>query len=196
MLGPGHCLWTAPHTKTLLRQHCSAVASAYLIIKLVHGHWGHGVAVGLCPIPMAVRRVNPVAGFRVELRAVLGAAVLTGGHHIHRRGPWRDPSRVRWWVRWWLTVYSPFFQLKKRVKTVTFTCCLAHALDLILPPVHLSFTVKNNNGMKLLQFGGLNMYLAATFCQRMVHPGSWCGWSVQRAQVLEFPGHLAEWGAE
>lgn len=85
------------------------VASAYLIIKLVHGHGGHGVAVGLCPIPMAVLGVNPMAGFRVELSAVLAVPVLAGGHHIHRPRPRRDPSLVwRWWRGRGLAMHSPF----------------------------------------------------------------------------------------
>lgn len=151
MLEAAQFLWIAPHTKTLLRQHFSAVASAYLIIKLVHGHWGHGVAVGLCPIPMAVLRVNPMTGFRVELRAVLGAAVLTGGHHIHRCRPWRDPSLVWWWVRWWLTTYSPFYQFKNKTTTskTICTCSFIHTLHFILPSVHLSFTAEKKERNEL-----------------------------------------------
>lgn len=106
----GLLLLTWPYT---LKPKCfttvSTVASAYLIIKLVHGHWGHGVAVGLCPIPMAVLGVNPMAGFRVELRVVLAVPLLTGGHHIHLPGPRRNPSLV-WRSRrgWRLAMHSPF----------------------------------------------------------------------------------------
>lgn len=94
------CLTTVP-----------TVASAYLIIKLVHGHGGHGVAVGLCPIPMAVLGVNPMAGFRVELGAVLAVPVLAGGHHVHRPWPRRDPSLV-WGRRRGrrLAMHSPFWK--------------------------------------------------------------------------------------
>lgn len=117
MLGAGGTLSTdcsfSCYSAVTLKPKCfttvPTVASAYLIIKLVHGHGGHGVAVGLCPIPMAVLGVNPMAGFRVELGAVLAVPVLTGGHHIHRPRPRRDPSLV--WRRrrgWRLAMHSPF----------------------------------------------------------------------------------------
>lgn len=108
-------LWIDPsrYSAVTLKPKCfttvPTVASAYLIIKLVHGHGGHGVAVGLCPIPMAVLGVNPMAGFRVELSAVLAVPVLAGGYHIHRPRPRRDPGLV--WGRrrgWRLAMHSPF----------------------------------------------------------------------------------------
>lgn len=116
MLGPGtvsmDCSFLCYLVVTLKPKCFTTVptgASAYLIIKLVHGHGGHGVAVGLCPIPMAVLGVNPVAGFRAELCAVLAVPVFTGVHHIHRSWPRRDPSLV--WGRRrrrGLTMHSPF----------------------------------------------------------------------------------------
>lgn len=116
MLGPGtvstDCSFLCYLVVTLKPKCFTTVptgASAYLIIKLVHGHGGHGVAVGLCPIPMAVLGVNPVAGFRAELCAVLAVPVFTGVHHIHRSWPRRNPSLV--WGRRrrrGLTMHSPF----------------------------------------------------------------------------------------
>lgn len=108
--GPPLPLLLASHTKTQQASTVSTAASAYLIIKLVHGHGGHGVAVGLCPIPMAVLGVTPAVGFRVELHAVLAVAVLAQGHHVHRAGPRRNPGLLGWgWRRGGrgLTVYPP-----------------------------------------------------------------------------------------
>lgn len=93
-------------TKTLSTH--STVSSPYLIIKLVHGQGGHGVAVGLCPIPMAVLGVGPLVGVRAEVQAVLAGAVLIGVHHVHWSRPRGDPGLVWGKGRWGLPMYSPF----------------------------------------------------------------------------------------
>ena len=103
--------YLAAALKTQILSNDPTGASAYLIIKLVHGHGGHGVAVGLSPIPMAVLGVNPVAGFRAELQAVLAVAVLTGVHHLHWPRPGGDPHLVRGRRGWrGLALHSPFWE--------------------------------------------------------------------------------------